>query len=249
MQQKILIHALIIADHNGRFLVDVVRNQKLKTDYLSGFIAALKMFGEETLGNIKDISINGLDIDMIIVTKYNLIMISVMDSDIPLLDFRDGCARALDVFYKIFGDKIEDWDGSLDTFRDFQDLLKEQIARYFEELREHEFKIRVKEMDVETKKIMNPEVEQSQNKIQPSASSTTLTLTPNIKDKDQLKVELHNILGKTPLKTTGPAQANKNKDETLEELIQRFELETSKKAFFAGRLTQEFMEWKNKYFR
>ncbi len=249
MQQKILIHALIIADHNGRFLVDVVRNQKLKTDYLSGFIAALKMFGEETLGRIKDISINGLDIDMIIVTKYNLIMIAVMDSEVPLLDFREGCARALDVFYKIFGDKIDNWDGSLETFRDFQDLLKDQIARYFEELREHEFKLRVKEMDIESKKVMSPVIQQSQNNIQPSTPVTTLTLIPDMKDKEQLRVELHSILGKTPQLTSGPSKENQSGDQTLEELIQRFELETSKKAFFAGRPTQEFLEWKNKYFR
>ena len=242
--RKILIHALIIADHNGNFLVDVVRNPKLKTAYLSGFIAALKMFGEETLGSIKDISINGLDIDMIIVTKYNLIMVAVMDAGIPLLDFREGCARALDVFYKIFGDKIDKFDGSLDTFADFQDLLKEQIARYFEELREHEFKLRVKDMDIETKSVISPEISQSQSNNCPSAPITTLILTPDAKDKEQLKVELHTILGKTAQST----EVKKRTDQTLEELIERFELETSKKAFFAGRPTQEFLEWKNKYF-
>ena len=41
----------------------------------------------------------------------------------------------------------------------------------------------------------------------------------------------------------------KRRDETLEDLMQRFELETCKKAMFAGQLTQEFKEWKAKYFR
>ena len=246
MQQKILIHALIIADHNGNFLVDVVRNQKLKTAYLTGFIAALKMFGEETLGNIKDISINGLDIDMIIVTKYNLIMIAVMDSNIPLLDFREGCARALDVFYKIFGDQIDTWDGALDTFADFQDLLKEQIARYFEELREYDVKMRVKEMDIETKQMMEDGDETAVSNNDPVK---TLTITPEAKSKEELKVGLHNILGQATSKITSKEPENKRSDETLEDLIQRFELETSKKAMFAGRLTQDFKEWKAKYFR
>jgi hypothetical protein len=245
---QILIHALIIADHNGRFLVDVVRNQKLKTDYLSGFIGALKMFGEETLGNIKDISINGLDIDMIIVSKHNLIMIAVMDSDVPLLDFREGCARALEVFYKIFGDQIDSWNGSLETFRDFQDLLREQISRYFQELRDYDLKKSVKAMDNETKSLMSSDTETPQSEDIPSSQDISLTITPQSKNKEDLKVELHSILGKT----AQSFKKDKNKlrsDESLEDLIQRFELETSKKAMFAGKLTSDFKEWKQKYFR
>ena len=137
MNESPLIHALIISDNNGRFLVDVIRNENLETAHLSGFISALKMFGEETLGKIRDISINGLDIDMLIFTKYNLIMIAIMDTSLPGLDFRAGCERALDVFFRIFGDQIEEWDGSLETFRDFRDLLNQQIERYFNELEEY----------------------------------------------------------------------------------------------------------------
>ncbi|MGV9203907.1 MAG: hypothetical protein ACOC44_07775, partial [Promethearchaeia archaeon] len=71
MKKNILIHALIISDEQGRFLVDLIRNKDLNTAQLSGFISAFKMFGEETLGNIKAISIDGLDIDMLVVSKYN----------------------------------------------------------------------------------------------------------------------------------------------------------------------------------
>lgn len=133
MQKKYLVHALIISDNNGRFLVDIIRNSKLDTAHLSGFIGALKMFGEETLGQIKDININGLDIDMIIVSKLDLIFIAIVDGDLPHLNFREGCGRALDVFHKIFQDKIEKWDGALKEFRDFRDILMGQIRRYFEE--------------------------------------------------------------------------------------------------------------------
>ncbi|MHA1292058.1 MAG: hypothetical protein ACTSQJ_05255 [Promethearchaeota archaeon] len=140
-KNRILIHALIISDNNGRFLVDLIRNPDLKTDYLSAFIGALKMFGEETLGKIKDISINGLDIDLLVISRYGLAMIAIMDSNVPILNFREGCERALDVFYKIFKDKIENWDGSLKTFKDFRELLKGQVNRYFEELEAFEKRI------------------------------------------------------------------------------------------------------------
>ena len=150
MSERILIHALIISDNNGQFLCDVIRNDKLETAYLSGFIGALKMFGEETLGKIKDISINGLDIDMLIVSKYDLIFIALMDSDIPHLKFREGCETALDVFYKIFSEELKSWDGSLSPFRGFRDLLNGQVERYFEELR----KLEKKELAIKERKKM-----------------------------------------------------------------------------------------------
>lgn len=134
MRERILIHALIISDNNGQFLCELLRNEKLEPAYLSGFIGALKMFGEETLGKIKDISINGLDIDMLIVSKHDLIFIALMDSNVPHLDFREGCERALDVFYKLFQNEIKTWDGSLQPFKGFKELLEGQVERYFEEL-------------------------------------------------------------------------------------------------------------------
>ena len=134
MSERLLVHALIISDNNGQFLCELVRNNKLDPAHLSGFISALKMFGEETLGKIRDISINGLDIEMLIISKYDLVFIALMDSNVPHLNFREGCERALDVFYRIFHDKLKDWDGSLKPFKDFKELLEGQVQRYFDEI-------------------------------------------------------------------------------------------------------------------
>lgn len=149
MDDELLIHALIISDSNGRFLVDVIRNDKLETAHLSGFIGALKMFGEETLGKIRDISINGLDIDMLIVSKYKLIMIAIMDAELPEIGFRAGCERALDLFDTLHGEDLKSWDGSLKTFRDFRSLLNQQIERYFKELEDFRFAKRAHKLTFE----------------------------------------------------------------------------------------------------
>ena len=149
MDDELLIHGLIIADKNGRFLVDVIRNNKLETAHLSGFIGALKMFGEQSLGRIRDISINGLDIDMLIVTKNRLIMIAIMDADLPEIGFRAGCERALDLFDTLHGEDLKSWDGSLKTFRDFRSLLSQQIDRYFEELADFRFAKRAQHLTFE----------------------------------------------------------------------------------------------------
>ncbi|MFO8017546.1 MAG: hypothetical protein R6U96_02835 [Promethearchaeia archaeon] len=139
MKEKIFIHALIISDEQGRFLVDLIRNKNLDTAQLSGFISALKMFGEETLGDIEAISIDGLDIDMLVVSKYDLVFISIMDTYCAqITDFRKGCEKALDTFYKKYKDKLFNWDGDLRQFREFKDILKDQVKKYLEKMREYE---------------------------------------------------------------------------------------------------------------
>ncbi len=132
---NLIIHALIIADDNGRFLVDVIRNEKLEATRLSALIGALKIFGEETLGKIKDIRINGLGINMLVVSKYNLIMIAIMDEDLPETNFREGCESALDTFYDSYKEVLQNWKGNLRLFSDFKILLNQQIQNYIEALK------------------------------------------------------------------------------------------------------------------
>lgn len=135
MEENIFVHALIIADNHGRFLVDLIRNKALDTNKLSMFISAFKVFGEETLGNIKAISIDGLDINMLVVSKHGLLVIAIMDAFCTqVTDFKTGCEKALDVFYKQYCEQINDWDGNLSTFRDFKEILNDQIQVYLSRL-------------------------------------------------------------------------------------------------------------------
>jgi len=157
MGKRVLIHALIISDSNGRFLVDIIRNPKLESAHLSGFISALKMFGEETLGEIGNISISGLDIDLLTISKHNLIMVVIMDSDLPDLNFKKGCERALDSFYEIYNELIPNWKGSLKTFRDFREILTKQIELFFDIYREYRIEQK-SERRVKGVEEFNPEV-------------------------------------------------------------------------------------------
>ena len=100
MTRRILVHALIIAGNDGNFLVSVVRNPELDEAVLSGFISALNMFGQQTLGKVGDISISGLGINLLVINKWGLHIIGILDSDLPELNFREGCENALDVFRK-----------------------------------------------------------------------------------------------------------------------------------------------------
>ncbi|MHA1292059.1 MAG: hypothetical protein ACTSQJ_05260 [Promethearchaeota archaeon] len=148
MARRILIHALIISDINGNFLVYIIRNEELDEAMLSGFIAALNTFGAETLGKIEDISISGLAINLLVVSKHNLICIAVMDSDLPELNFREGCEKILDTFYEKYKLSLTNWNGHIKTFKDFKIFLDNEIQNYFVKLKDFRRRRRNKEMNI-----------------------------------------------------------------------------------------------------
>lgn len=129
--KRLLVHAFIISDSNGRFFVQIIRNPEIDETRLSGFVGALKLFGEETLGKIKDIKITGLDINLLVVSKYNLVSIIILDSDLPEFNMREGCEKLLDTFYTHYVDVIKDWNGSLAPFKEFKTLMEELIQHFF----------------------------------------------------------------------------------------------------------------------
>ncbi len=136
MTRRILVHALVIATFEGNFLVSIIRNPELDETVLSGFIGALNMFGQQTLGKVGDISISGLGINLLVIHKWGLHVIAIIDSDLPELNFREGCEAALDAFYDRYVQKLENWGGRLRIFSDFKPFLEGQIQGYFAKLKE-----------------------------------------------------------------------------------------------------------------
>jgi hypothetical protein len=137
MARRILVHALIISGNDGNFLVSVVRNPEMDETVLAGFISALNMFGSQTLGNVGDISISGLGINLLVINKWGLHIIGILDSDLPELNFREGCENALQAFYEKYVEKLEKWDGRLKAFSDFKPFLEGMIQGYFVKLKEY----------------------------------------------------------------------------------------------------------------
>jgi len=253
MDDELLIHALIISDKNGRFLVDVVRNNKLETAHLSGFIGALKMFGEQSLGRIRDISINGLDIDMLIVSKYKLIMIAIMDAELPEIGFRAGCERALTLFDTLHGEDLKSWDGSLKTFRDFRSLLNQQIDRYFEELADFRFAKRAQHLTFE--ELKEEMVKYNQKFFKGEDFEEEIEDKPKTKEKKEEKKVSKEPEKKKIVVDSVTESEPKAKEEFKEEpkqeekvsakvLMDSFEKETGKKAIWKGKITKGFEDWK-----
>jgi len=97
---------------------------------LSSFVGALSLFGSESLGKIEEITIKGLSIQMIIVNKFDLVLIAILDKDFVKEDIRDEAEKALDMFYHLYENEISDCT-DVSQFESFKKILYDQIVEYF----------------------------------------------------------------------------------------------------------------------
>ncbi|MHA1350845.1 MAG: hypothetical protein ACTSPZ_08445 [Promethearchaeota archaeon] len=97
---------------------------------LSSFVGALSLFGSESLGKIEEITIKGLSIQMIIVNKFDLVLIAILDKDFVKEDIRDEAEKALDMFYHLYKNEISDCT-DVSQFESFKKILYDQIVEYF----------------------------------------------------------------------------------------------------------------------
>jgi len=97
---------------------------------LSSFVGALSLFGAESLGKIEEITIKGLSIQMVIVNKFDLVLIAIMDKNFIKDDMREEAEKALDMFYHLYQNEISD-STDVSQFESFKKILYNQIVEYF----------------------------------------------------------------------------------------------------------------------
>jgi hypothetical protein len=98
---------------------------------LSSFVGALSLFGAENMGKIEEITIKGLSIQMVIVNKFDLVLIAIMDKDFVKEDIRKEAVKALDMFYHLYKNEIGDCT-DVSQFESFKKILYDQIVEYFD---------------------------------------------------------------------------------------------------------------------
>ena len=140
IDEKFGIKSLIICKQTGEYLVDLILDSDINPILLSSFVGALSMFGKGSLGKIEEISIKGLDVEMIIVSEYDLILIAILEKEFSQFSqqgMRKEIENLLDIFYSLYKDTIEDSTACIDTsnFNDFKEVLFLQIKDYFEKIK------------------------------------------------------------------------------------------------------------------
>ncbi len=127
--------AIVISKESGELLVDLILDSNINPILLSSFVGALSLFGKGNLGKIKEIAIKGLDLDFLIVNKYDLILVAIMDKEFEKdsLKWREEAELALDMFYLSHKDDLENF---IDTsvFDPFKKILLLQIKEHLEKI-------------------------------------------------------------------------------------------------------------------
>ena len=128
------IKGIIIAKESGEYLVDLILDTDINPVLLSSFVGALSLFGKDNLGKIEEINVKGLDVDMVIVYKYDLFLIAILSHEIVKHDLRGEMDKALDMFYSSYVNEINNSKECVDIsiFDDFKELLFLQIQDYQE---------------------------------------------------------------------------------------------------------------------
>lgn len=67
---------------------------------------------------------------MIIVNKFDLVLIAIMDKDFVKEDMREEAEKALDMFYHLYKNEISD-STDVSQFESFKKILYDQIVEYF----------------------------------------------------------------------------------------------------------------------
>lgn len=102
---------------------------------LSSFVGALGLFGEN-LGQIEEINIKGLDVEMVVVYKYNLIFVAILDKEFLKHNIREEAEKSLDMFYSLYRKEIDENCNEVSQFSSFKNVLLKQIEEYFNKLKD-----------------------------------------------------------------------------------------------------------------
>ena len=134
-----IIRSVIICKNTGEFLVDLRLDSDIDPVMISSFVSALSMFGREKLGKIQEISVKGIDVEMVVVSKHGLVLIVMMDKDFFKDIVRNTGERILDLFYGMFQTEL---DGVIQysRFEPFKDVLLSEVQVSLDKMKELEDK-------------------------------------------------------------------------------------------------------------
>ena len=131
--QKILEKYVVggfIARQSGDVLFARQFNSNFHFELISNFLSALNVFGEENVGKIKRILIEGLDLELNIIQKHGLILTMVFRPNMVKDHLDLECNRALDQFYLKYHDAIEQHRSNQAIYQSFESSMMQIIWEY-----------------------------------------------------------------------------------------------------------------------
>ncbi len=154
MEPAKTIKGILILNSGGNVLFHLINDEEclVNPSLLGSFCAALAQLGQENLGQIKEINIKGLDLNMVLVTQHNLIMIALLDPGVPVMNVREEAERALSSFHQRFQDTLENWNGDQAVFETFREEIEDQVKLYLQKVSASKEGLFNKLLDIYSKK-------------------------------------------------------------------------------------------------
>lgn len=128
LRQYIL--ALGISRIGGDMLYCIQIDKSLKLDLISQFVAALSMFGEENLGKIDRIMIKGLEIEMSVVTRHELVFFTMFRPHMTQDYLDEESEKTLVKFYRKYKSLLDANRSNRALFEGFDSDMCLSIQEY-----------------------------------------------------------------------------------------------------------------------
>ncbi|MHA1897479.1 MAG: hypothetical protein ACTSU2_08820 [Promethearchaeota archaeon] len=135
---KNFIKGIFISKVDGVFLVSALFDKEIEVSLLSSFIAGLNMFGKETIGQIEEIIIKGLDLEIFVVQYNDLILTAIFKKSMKKQNIKEEALRVLKLFHERYQSVLNNELTDISKFKDFENILYEQIDAYFAKINEND---------------------------------------------------------------------------------------------------------------
>ncbi len=127
---KKYLMGIIISRNSGDVLYSFQIDSSIKIDLFSQFIAALSIFGEE-VGKIKRILIEGLNIEMTIVSSKNGLIFTSFFRPEMVSDYLDQeASKCLQIFYSTFKEPLDKGRCNQLIYESFEPQMYKIIRSY-----------------------------------------------------------------------------------------------------------------------
>ncbi|MHA2038633.1 MAG: hypothetical protein ACW98X_19535 [Promethearchaeota archaeon] len=80
---------------------------------------------------------------MIVVYKYGLIFVAILDKEFIKHDIRGEAEKSLDMFYTLYRTEIKNNNSEISQFESFKNILSKQIEEYYKRVKDSNEKVEV----------------------------------------------------------------------------------------------------------
>lgn len=130
------IEGIMISRQGGDILYSKQIQGNLNFNLISNFLAALNIFGEENIGKINRILIEGLNVELNVVQKNDLIFTTVFIPKKVKDHFNKEGHEALDMFYEKYKSALEKNRADQMIYKSFDSNITELIKSYIKRVGE-----------------------------------------------------------------------------------------------------------------